>query len=209
MSSKLDLVGQKFNRMTVVALSTRVRPKRSARYWVCKCDCGTVKDVRGPELVNGSTTSCGCYNAEKSRKHGKEGTTIYSVWASMKYRCQNPKSRAYPNYGGRGITVCEAWKDFMNFYADMGDAPEGMDLDREDNEKGYTPENCRWVSRTVNMNNRRVNLNLTLNGETRTATQWARITGLSRTTIGRRVKQGWSDEDVLTLPLSRRKPTTN
>ena len=204
--TKLSLTGQKFNRLTVLSESDKLRPKRSAKYWTCQCDCGVVKDVRGPELKSGITKSCGCLVIDRMYKHGKDGTKIYNVWASMKARCQNPNHRAFGNYGGRGITVCSSWQVFENFFADMGEAPKGYDLDRTDNDKGYSPDNCKWVTRKENVNNQRTNLNLTLNGVTHSATVWAEKTGLSRTTIGRRLKAGWTDAKTLTEPLSRKPP---
>ena len=203
-SEHVVLVGKKFSRLLVLSESERPRSSRSARYWVCRCDCGVVKDVRGPELKNGNTKSCGCLNVETHTTHGKEGTKIYNVWGGMKYRAQTETAKAFSNYGGRGITVCDRWQSFENFYADMGEPPEGMQLERVDNDKGYSPENCKWAGRKDQAFNRRTTVRVTFKGKTMSLTDWAEETGVSRTTLGRRYKAGWSVEDMLTKPLTRR-----
>lgn len=134
--------------------------------WICECDCGTVKDVPGSELVRGASKSCGCYKSEKAanahRKHDGKGTRLYNVWTSMNNRCRNKNERTYKYYGGRGISVCEEWQDFGNFKkwayengydetAKRGDCT----IDRIDNNGNYEPSNCRWVSMKVQRMNAR------------------------------------------------------
>ena len=151
-----DLTGRKFQRVEVLR-HVGSDPQRRA-LWECKCDCGKIWTVRGTELRNGNVTSCGCMSADRMRTHGMEGTKIYNVWASMKARCQNPKHQAYGNYGGRGITVCERWQEFENFYADMGEPPPSdkrLTLERIDNESGYCPGNCKWATYAEQLKNRR------------------------------------------------------
>ena len=115
-------------------------------------------------------------------------TKTYLAWRGMRHRCINPKSAAWANYGGRGITVCETWKDSYDaFFADMGECPEGLSLDRIDVNKGYSPENCRWAGWDVQANNKRDNVHLTHNGETMTASQWAKHLGIKRDTLFRRL----------------------
>ena len=164
-----DITGRKFGRMEVVRHRGSDPSSRQA-LWECKCECGTVKVVRGSLLRNGSIQSCGCYNADQKRTHGMEGTKIYNVWASMKQRCQNPKHRAYSNYGGRGITVCDAWQRFEDFYSDMGEPPESeerLTLERIDNNAGYCPENCKWATYREQLANRRKSVKTFLDGETK------------------------------------------
>ena len=128
----------------------------------------------------------------------------YYVWDAMKQRCNNPKHKAYKNYGGRGITVGEEWILFSNFYRDMGDRPTPLHtLDRKDNEKGYYKENCRWDLSVVQNNNRRTNVRITFGNETHTLAEWARIKGLSINVLFERMKAGWSIEKSLTRPLSK------
>lgn len=121
--------------------------------WVARCDCGTIEVVRA---LHGR--SCGCEQREAATRHGLEGTKVYNVWGSMLQRCRNPRHRAFHNYGGRGIRVCDRWLDFRNFFADMGHAPAGLTLDRINNDGHYSPENCRWATwSTQNRNKARRN----------------------------------------------------
>ena len=157
-----DISGQTFGKLKVIELSHIQRTKQDGTplrqgvpYWLCECECGTVKPIRGASLKNGVQKSCGCDSRTARLTHGMEGTKVYTVWASMKQRCQNPNHRAYHLYGGRGITVCERWQKFENFYADMGD-PDGRVIDRIDVNGNYEPGNVRWADwSTSNKNQRR------------------------------------------------------
>ncbi len=138
--------------------------------------------------------------ALNSLTHGKSRSPIYSRWQGMKDRCLNPKNPRFADYGGRGITVCERWMKFENFYMDMGDVPSAEhQLDRRDNSKGYSPENCRWATRQEQQNNMRSNRILTFNETSKTVTQWADCLGLKANTIVTRLQRGWS-VDVALMP---------
>jgi len=135
--------------------------------------------------------------------HGLSYTPEYRAWQMMRLRCTVPTNRAYANYGGRGITVCERWLDSPeNFIADMGPKPSpAHELDREDNDKGYSPENCRWVTRTVNDRNRRSNRMLTHAGETLSLAEWAERHSLPRDTLLKRLDGGWDVSAAILTPV--------
>jgi hypothetical protein len=137
--------------------------------------------------------------------HRMSNTAEYRAWCHMLHRCNNPKDKAYHNYGGRGITVCEDWLKFENFYRDMGDRPsEKHSLDRIDNNGNYCKDNCRWATRKEQCNNRRSNRHVCLGGEKKTVMEWSDQFGLSNLTIASRLSRGWGDEDALQSPINKR-----
>lgn len=204
----LDLKGQKFGRLTVLERAENTKANKSK--WLCKCDCGNLRKVVGSNLKNGMTKSCGCLerelNIQRSTRHGLESTRICHVWRNIKARCQNPKNTSYKNYGGRGITICEEWlgenglKNFAQWAYENGydeNAEKGKcTIDRIDNNKGYYPENCRWVDLHVQANNKRNNVLITYNGRTQTLEQWCKELNLSRSMVKHRYERGWSTNDL-------------
>jgi hypothetical protein len=145
----LDLTGRRSGRLIAVRKQT-VDASGNA-YWLCKCDCGTETTVRATLINKGIANSCGCYASEltraNKRKHGWYGTPEYNAWNCLKGRCNRPNDKAYHNYGGRGIAICERWRSFENFLADMGRRPSVRhSLDRINNDGHYEPANCRWAT---------------------------------------------------------------
>lgn len=165
---KKDLTGKKFNRLSVNKFSG----KKGGRYfWECVCDCGNTTKVRGDALKSGSTKSCGCLLAEKAKevhtKHGLSGSKIYWLYDNMVRRCIDTKSRHFKNYGGRGITVCEEWlnsRDVFYLWAIGHGYRENLQIDRKDNNKGYSPDNCVFIKRVDNNYKRRCTINFTIDG---------------------------------------------
>lgn len=213
---KEDLVGQKFGRWTVIAQAEPYRSREGSKKgtrWLCRCDCGNEKIVAATSLKKGRSKSCGCLHIEVNQsltKHGHAGTIrkgvlkgrsqLYNTWGRMKQRCSNPKVERYPRYGGRGITVCEEWQTFKPFmeWALANGYEEGLQIDRIDNNGNYEPENCRWVTPRENTHNTSRSINLTLNGETHSISEWAEITGIKAGTLYKRYHLGWSTQNILT-----------
>lgn len=198
-----DLTGKSYGRLTV---AERVGTARNGKAkWRCVCQCGSETVVVGSELMNGHTSSCGCWRAERNRNsslsHGLHGSPTYKTWEAMKTRCTNPRSTSYPDYGGKGIKVCDRWLDsFMAFLSDMGERPSGKTLDRWPDLAGdYEPGNCRWATKQEQQRNTTANVHVTFNGETLTQAEWAQRQGIKQTTLSWRLRTGWSVEAALLL----------
>lgn len=204
-ASKADVSGQRFGYL--VATSRCAPPKnQGGAHWLCRCDCGAVTIANPHQLLSGKKRSCGCRKRELLRKaslkHGGFGTPEYAIWNNMRDRCQNPNSSNFADWGGRGITVCERWQSFENFYADMGARPSPRhSIDRIDNDGPYTSENCRWATQSQQSRNTRRTALITFNERTQARDDWAEETGLPGPTIQRRLDRGWSVEKALTTPL--------
>lgn len=210
-----DLVGTKVGRLSVIK-PLRYEGKSGRLIVFCRCECGTEKEILAQSLRSGLTLSCGCLNKEilssmhTRRTHGKCGTAIYRTWRNMRTRCENPDIKEYKHYGGRGISVCDRWKKFENFYSDMGECPsKNHSIDRKNVDGDYTPENCRWATSEDQQNNKRNNVILTLGEETRTLAQWAKKLGMLQSTLWARLESGVPVKIALTvstLPRNYNKP---
>lgn len=163
---------------------------------LCRCKCGEVSWVRVHALKTGTSKSCyTCYRTT----HGMSGTRIYTIWCAMKRHCYTPATQDYFRYGGRGITVCDRWRDsFEAFYSDMGEPPlPKMELGRIDNNGNYYPENCRWETKKQQANNRRSNVTLTHEGITLTIAEWAERTGIGAPKLYYRYHRGLPVHEIL------------
>lgn len=198
-----DLTGQKFGKLTAIK---PIGKKNKKTVWLCKCDCGNTSEVIGTALTIGGTKSCGCLRL----KHGMFGTRLYNIWHSMKERCYVSSQTSYKNYGGRGIKVCLEWQDFIPFmkwsyengydeHADRGQCT----LDRIDPNGDYCPENCRWVSMSIQANNKTDNVFIEYNGKIDTLTNHARTNGINPGTAESRRFKGKSVEEILKKPQKR------
>lgn len=211
-----DLLGQKFGRLKVQA---RVKDEKKPLYlWQCLCDCGTTKMVPTGKLKAGRTNSCGCLRREvaatRFASHLQSRTRFYKIWKGMESRCRVLGNYMTKNYGDRGIKVCERWHDFAFFQADMKasyDAhvvkfgEQDTTIEREDNDKGYEPDNVRWATRAEQTRNQRTNKFITYEGQTYTIAEWARRLRMEVNTLARRLKSGWSIEKAFTYPVHHEK----
>lgn len=206
-----DLTNKKFGRLTVIKRADDyVSPSgQHLTQWLCRCECGNEVIVLACSLKSGRTTSCGCFKKEKisfaKKTHGLTQARLYKIWKTMKARCYNPNNKKYKDYGARNIEVCDEWKeDFQNFYdwsitngydenAERGE----YTIDRIDVNKGYFPENCRWITNKEQQRNKRNNVNITINNETKCLAEWCELLNLNYNIVYLRIYRGWSIEKSL------------
>jgi hypothetical protein len=206
-----DLTGNIFGCLRVVRFAGQLVPKNRKSYYECICDaCGKTVFMASDNLSRpAKNKSCGCLKGKSSvethTKHGMSKTPTYKCWCEMLYRCHNPNSDCYERYGGRGIGVNKRWLKFENFLSDMGERPPGKTLDRIDNNGDYSPDNCRWATPKEQSLNRRSNVKIEYQGETRSISEWAKITRLPRQTIEHRLKANWTLQEILETPAYGRK----
>lgn len=217
-------IGEKFNRLKIL---DEFKDGKNRKAKVI-CECGTEKTVVKAKVVRGEIKSCGCLSRETAKrnientrrtrvltkearskmggsgrfkkKHGMKNSPEYSAWNSMINRCENPKSCSYKTHGARGISVCRDWRDsFEIFFKDMGVRPsKNHSIDRIDNDGDYTPENCRWATRTEQQSNKGNNRVLAFNGKEMSVAEWSEELGIPYSRISKRLQYGWSDEKCLT-----------
>jgi hypothetical protein len=189
--------GQHFGKWIVLGVGSRAGQDR---YWLCRCDCGTEREVNGRDLRSGASKSCGKCNLLGELYLSPE----YRAWASMKTRCDNPNDPSYERYGGRGITYHPTWADFQIFYRGMAPRLPGKSLDRVDKDGPYSKANCIWVTRRQQQNNQRNNFRIAHNGETLTLTLWCQRLDLDYIVVWMRLRElKWSVEKALTTPTSK------
>lgn len=197
---RIDIIGQKFGRLTVLKYAYT---KKKVAYWECRCDCGNIKIVRGAQLKNGAVKSCGCLRKETTKKtkaiHNKHGSRLYKIWQGMKGRCFTPTNTKYKDYGARGITVCDEWLDFQNFYdwAVKNGYSDGLTIERIDVNGDYEPSNCRWATNKEQSLNKRNTVKIEIDGKVKTLTEWAEYTGIPRNTIYMRYRRGHRGKDLI------------
>lgn len=199
-----DLTGSQFGNLTVIKYVGN-------RRYLCKCDCGRQSVTYSYNLTKGIAKSCGCRKLEglneyRSSKHGKSGERIYTIWANMKKRCSNKNNDEYKSYGGRGISVCEEWYKFENFYrwAIESGYSDDLTIERIDVNGNYEPGNCKWIPHSEQAKNKRNTIHVKVGGETKTIGEWSKLYGVKYYTIRHRLIKGWDAEmAVKTLPNGR------
>ena len=196
-----DITGQRFGRLVVLS-HLETRSTFGCVTWKCLCDCGNETVAIGSNLRSGNTKSCGCLTGESARErfstHGKSTLNEYKIWKGIRKRCNNPNCKAYHNYGGRGIKLDARWEDFNTFYRDMGPRPSRLhSIERIDNDGNYCPENCKWILRSKQPNNTRMNLRLRLNGVELNIAQWSERLGIHPQTLYSRYRKNQDPEYVL------------
>lgn len=210
-----DISGLTFNSLTVVEY--RGIDKSRSSMWLCRCSCGNEIVTRASSLKNENTKSCGCLRKKMamiaSTTHGlssgrKRKSRLYRAWTNMKSRCNNDKTPKFKNHGGRGISVCDQWKDYINFHlwATENGYKDNLSLERIDNDKGYSPENCKWATCSEQNINKRTNRIVTVDGISRTVKEWSIVTGAKQPTLHARLNDyGWGDEKTIKTPVRSRR----
>lgn len=187
----LNLSGQKFHFLQAI-VRVENKAKTHGAQWLFKCDCGNVKTIVGQLVYHGKIKSCGCLRSTRKPRltHGMAKSGEFYSWVSMRQRCNNETCKAYPDYGGRGIKICEAWNTFAQFYADMGPRPAGTSLDRIDNNLGYFPTNCHWATQKTQCRNRRTTTLIEHEGKILPLQEWGEIFNIPYQTLWQRHKVG-------------------
>lgn len=203
----VDITGRRYGRLTVLG---RSGAKEKNSTWRCRCECGNECVVQYGNLKSGHTKSCGCLSREKSAgrllTHGMKQSQLYKAWAGMKNRCNNQRSKDWPDYGGRGIEVCPEWRDSFEAFRDWALAngyQDDLTIERKDVNGNYCPENCKWATAEEQANNKRSNRMATYNGKTQTMAMWSREVGIPADTLIARLNRGWTVEKALEEPVRK------
>ena len=201
----MDLTGQRFGKLVVLHLGTRTACNRVR--WVCQCDCGNITEVQANDLRRGVVVSCGCYGRSiggiRNKIHGDaHKSRLHNIWCGMRQRCHNKNHPYYKDYGGRGIYVCKEWDDYLVFkeWALSNGYAENLTIERIDNNAGYNPDNCTWITRSEQRKNQRRNIMY----KGKCLKYWTNLLGLSYYTIKSRIYRGVDIETALTAPLKER-----
>lgn len=191
--------GDRFGKLVAVEYRG-IRSRRAV--WLCRCDCGITREMITDNLKRAK--SCGC-DRKGNRTHGLRKSPEYMVWWAMRSRCHRPSSRGFKDYGGRGITVCDRWRQsFVAFHEDMGPRPSPQHtIERIDNNRGYEPDNCRWATKDEQQHNTRQNRLVTYNGLTLCVAEWAGRLGIKAATLCARLDAGWPVEKAFVTPVRR------
>lgn len=205
-----SVIGRRFGCWTILRLA-RLDSRRN-RIWICRCDCGTEREVWQTNLYSGLSFSCGCRKGERIaaalRKYHAPTATIaeYGIWLRMRQRCTNPADTSYARYGGRGIRVCRSWDEsFDEFYRDMGSRPSPEhSLERVNNDGDYAPDNCCWILLGEQARNKRSTRILRCGDIIGSAVAWSEVFGVSSSTLCYRISRGWSVYDALTRAVAHR-----
>ena len=201
-----NIAGKRFGKLTV---EKYIGIRKRQAVWLCKCDCGKETYTIARHLLSGGTISCGCAQLQAAHDtcicrnitHGfSNKDRLYSIWKSILQRCNNPRNKSYKDYGKRGIKICEEWKNypiFREWSLSNGYSP-GLTIDRIDNDGNYCKNNCRWVTREIQNNNKRSNVFLSYNGKTYTPKELAKIKNIPIHRIYDRRHEGWTDKKIIT-----------
>ena len=202
MSKVIEMSGRRFGLLTVI---DRAESKSGKAYWNCVCDCGNVTVASGSNLRSGAVKSCGCLLKKEKDTHHLSGTRLYRIWRAMINRCTDENYWAYKYYGAKGVTICEQWEnDFVEFknWSESSGYCDSLTLDRIDNNKGYSPENCKWSTRKQQSNNRSFCKMIEYQGRTQTLMQWCEELGLNyKRTHSRLYRCGWTFEQAISTPM--------
>ena len=210
MPNRIDLTEKRFGRLLVVSYAGK--DGKGKALWNCVCDCGKSTVKRSSLLRRGETNSCGCLrrevvaneNKKKKTTHGRSDSSLYGIWHGMKERTCCETHKQYKDYGGRGIDICEEWKNSFELFEKwslQNGFEKGLQIDRIDNDKGYYPENCRWATRKVQANNKRSSRILEYRGQKKTMSEWADAAKINYRTFEYRLNNGWPIEKALETPV--------